>query len=170
MEQTETKNKLSDLLSTLSDDELIFIGSATSWFFIGTVEEYRRYEKAIDRKLMDYWKDKIKIEKDNIQKLCKSYYDSVEKELETRGNPETDGFNLTAWYRTYFKNIRFRNTFIPTADREVIDTYQRIEEGTAIVLEGSEVGEHYDWQEWVEFGGEEKLKKYMEEIKNDADT
>ena len=170
MEQTEKKNKLSDLLSSMSDDELIFVGAATSWFFIGTVEEYRHYEKAVDRKLKDYWKEKIRLEKNSFKLLLFSYLDNIDREIQTHKDPETDGCNLTTWYRTYFKNIGYRNNFKPTSEREVLDTYPRMEEGTAIILEGSEVGEYYDSEEWELFNGEEKLKKYMEAIKNDADT
>ena len=172
METTEEKkNKtLSELLSSMSDDELIFIGAKTAWFFVGTVEEYRHYEKAVDRKLKDYWKEKIRLKKISFKRLLLSYLDNIEREIQTHKDTETDGFNLTTWYRTYFKDIGYRNNFKPTYEREVLDTYPHKEEGTAIVLEGEEVGEYYDSEEWELFNGEKKLKKYMETIKNDADT
>ena len=165
MEQTEKKNKLSAFLSVMSDDELIFVSSATSWFFVGTVSEYRHYEKAIDRKLLDYFSRRIRNEKDNIRRLCTSYINDVTSEANRHKRPEADGYNLTTWYRALQKNIQCRNTFVPTMEREVVNSYPRIKEGTAIIVEGEEVGEYYDSEEWEQFGGKKKLEKYMEEIR-----
>lgn len=161
MEQTETKNKLSDLLSTMSDDELIFVGSKTLWFFIGTVEECRNCSNAIDAQLMDFWKKKIDSDKKFIKNLCSSYIRDVVKCSHTHKDPATDSYNLRSRYIGYYENLKQHRSFKPIFEREVTLIYPRIKEGTAIVLEGNECGEYYDLEEWNNGNGIEKLKKYM---------
>ncbi len=124
---------LKDRINKASDDEILFIGASSSFFFIGTKAEY---EKDIEGIQNDYIKEAERLISVNKSRLNPS--DLPEKR---RKAYERTIKNLT----DYIKN------FTPFGCRKIVGEYPRgIEKGTILVTEGKETGGYWFRSEYLE--------------------
>lgn len=148
-------------LEQLNNDELIYIGSKSAFFFIGTVKEFKERYYSIQMQ----WKNKFQaavqsaenkvnahMEKKPIEGLDKvdhvrNYFTG---KLETIVTPyeklkkdwDVHYINLNRSYETSKKNLE---KFKPFMKRTVIESYHRIDpqDGTVIIIKGREVGNYW---------------------------
>ena len=142
--------------SSIDDNEVIYLGAKTNFFFIGTKAELMRDLDDIETWCHDYTLN----EAVNAER-------SWEKSIMS-GLPQKDryGDNKKAWHEAAFTAInslgiaqkrlidskRAVKEYTPFVRRTIISTYKKDpasgEEGTAIIIFGSEVGDYWTYKEY----------------------
>ena len=164
----EEKSTLSEVIETMPEDEIIFLGSQTLWFYVGEAKELKKLHKAIDRQLYDTLQRQITKCKENIFKTCRSFILAADREVKTVKDIEAKSLYLTLQYNEMFHFIELRDNQKPIMEREVKMTYERDEDGTAIVLEGEETGGYSYMDEWIAKHGRAKLRAFEKEDEDDV--
>lgn len=163
----EEKRTLSEVIETMPEDEIIFLGSQTLWFYVGEAKELKKLHKAIDRQLHDTLQRQITKCKENIFKTCRSFILAADRESKTVKDIESKSRYLAMQYNEMFHFIKLRDNQKPIMEREVKMTYE-LEDGTAIVLEGEETGDYCDMDEWLGKYGRSKLRAFEKEDEDDV--
>ena len=167
----EKNNVLREFLALMNDDDHICVGSSSSYFFCGTVADFKKYHKAIDRKLEEYWEDRVANARETVLGTCSGISKDISEKSRNHKNIETNCLELSRAYKAYFVNLDNLNKFLPVYHREVKESYPRFDEPcTAIIVEGGEMGEYWSEEEFYDLYGLENLKNYMVGDENDADT
>lgn len=167
----EKNNDLQEFLAAMSDDDHICVGSASSYFFCGTVSDFKKCHKAIDRKLEEYWKNRVASAREAVLGTCSGIAKDIREGTLRHNNIDANCFDMSRIYKTYFANLDNLNNLLPVYQRKVKESYPRFDEPcTAVIVEGKEAGEYWYEEEFYDLYGLEKLKKYMEDDENDADT
>ena len=164
----EEKRTLSEVIETMPEDEIIFLGSQRLWFYVGEANELKKLHKAIDRQLYDTLQRQITKCKEKIFMTCRSFILAADRELKTVKDIEAKSMYLALQYNEMFHFIELRDNQKPIMEREVKMTYERIDDGTAIVLEGEETGDYSYMDEWIAKHGRAKLKAFEKEEEDDV--
>lgn len=148
------KDYVNDL--KIKDDELIYVGCESGWFFIGTKKEFnkdismvtekyrRRYENAFNNAKKDIEGTRIRLPEfkedisDEAWELnCKFEAIKLYKSIEMK---------FDKYYRTKNRHL----TFTDFETREVVDSYKKdIYPGTAIIVKGKDSGDYWTREEYL---------------------
>lgn len=146
--------KLMEKLETLPNDTIVHIGARSSYFFIGTVDEFKEDADLLNKVLIERHKNAMK----------SMYYQMVAiiKDCEERHKLETKKAycrRVTArmkMIQTICKRINTKadaiTNHIDVRQREVIDEYPRIsDEGICLIVSGVDMGSFWfkeERQKW----------------------
>lgn len=133
---------LDAVMSKMSEEKTVFIGAASGYLFIGTMEEYRADFPAIEAEADEALKNTTK----KINELIEEINAAISEE-----NEHLDGIKLNEIQRNLTevkKTLR---------EREVLEVYEKIldgnESGTAVIIRGSERGRYWFRKEYEEKRG-----------------
>lgn len=155
---------LDEFMKTADKDTDYFVGSTSNFFFIGNPEEY---QKVIDQMSIDFVeavKKQKKASESRLNRLIKHgeprCLADLEKYIERYYKEKSRLEKLVDIKKEYLK------TFVPLRYREIKEVYEREihNDGTVVIIEGSEWGKYWDKQEYVtgiiDFNGDD----YEEDI------
>lgn len=138
-------------------DGVVYCGSASSYWYIG---EAKTAVRGINRVSGDY-KHRFEIlSKRTNKEIAKYTHEIAEKEESLsglQGKERKDTEKTIRKRKQELESAKQRkvrydaalNPWIPFLQREVTDTYRLITaDGTAIIVEGIEVGEYWDMDDW----------------------
>ena len=114
---------------------MFFIGSSVAFIMIVTPEQFRQHEK--------YWTKYFK--QKHLQFM-------LEKEKELNRVKKARGKGGTAFTRRYMRAKEIYDSFKPLKDRQVIDVYDKLYGGTAVIVEGAEIGTYWLAEEYIDTG------------------
>ena len=152
---------LNDRLQEFNNDELVYIGSRSAFFFIGTSKEFYEQEYRLNRKWKQKYVDSLRnaetkltmhIEKkpEEGKDLIQTYKDLFTHKTTTIVTPYDK--LLKDWEkrkaeleRQKEKASKSIDKFKSFRDRKVIESYHRIDpnDGTVIIIKGNEVGGYW---------------------------
>lgn len=157
---TSAKIKLSDMISTMEKDQILYIGSKTGYFFIGTAEEYEKGITELSRK----YHEAAEVGEANAIYDFKKIFANMLKESET-ANP--DGTNMDGMLDAAkalgnaSERIRhYRDAlsgWVDFQNRPVMDHYRKCWSDTgsgetvpgySIIVSGTESGPYWMKSEW----------------------
>ena len=164
-------------LEQLNNDELIYIGSKSAFFFIGTVSEFK--EKC--NELQAAWENKFQANFDSSERRIKLHLEKkpkegteVKKVFKNFATGKHEGTSvpyeqlLAQWQRHLDGLEKYRvlsikqlERFKPFMGRKVIESYHRIDpdDGVCIIIKGFEVGSYWFY--------EDTKKKHIEDDEDD---
>lgn len=148
--------KVIDYINQAPGNELIYIGAASSYFFIGTKTDFFEYKRAINDDMLRIAQHSLKC---FIQERRRIQNGGL---VIARGTPASNEAWVAACDYTYRRlqlldlNIpkmkEYISNYKPIEEREILDTYKRFTEGngTVLIVEGDEVGQLWFYHEFIE--------------------
>lgn len=129
---------LSDFIKTLPDDEIMYIGSASSYFFIGDKKTLLDDLPILDNQFWEY----------NVQLFRRRLHECVRYK---RAHKPIEYHMSSKYLKNTSKNMF--NQSLPLLKRKIVSTHKKIlidEPGTSIIVEGNEYGSFWFWHEYEE--------------------
>lgn len=145
---------LDDVLHELGDDNsILYIGSASSYFCIGTAKEVNSMIDTISDaylKLFTNYYEKNKEEMEQFSKLIKQLSLANTDDLEACAEElATLSEKITTTSKATRKAMKRLETFKNMRERQIKDAYYKIsDEGISIILTGVETGKYWTKDEW----------------------
>lgn len=161
----EVKN-LDHLMGELLDTDIVSIGSAQAYFFIGTKAEYEATIDAVSDELLQNLRERRKEMFDTRDSFCESYDDLADTQPECRWNQIPDeeykriaklaeALRISAKAMPHIKHrlpiVEQQITaFTPVRERAVLEFYPRLDldSGWCAIVEGSEHGKYWTLEEY----------------------
>lgn len=161
----EVKN-LDQLMGELLDTDIVSIGSAQAYFFIGTKAEYEATIDAVSNELREKLRATRREMLDTRDLFCESYDDLADTQPECRWNqiPDEEYKRIAKLAETLRKSAsampRIKRRlpiveqqivgFKPVRKRAVLEFYPRIDPdgGWCVIVEGSEYGKYWTLEEY----------------------
>lgn len=161
--------RLRSALKELNNDELVYIGSKSAFFFVGHPQEFLEQADEIS----NAWHMKFLHFEQNAQKALENHQfikprngkNAIRKiyNVSTRKNEDivvSYKDLMKEWERRYkslqktYDNVKHTvENFKPFLDRTVKDQYRRIDEsGTIIIIRGQEVGQCWTHKDYLTKG------------------
>lgn len=156
--------QLKRAIERMDDKTIIFIGSKTNFFFIGTKSEWYRDQEAIENWCSRFTKNEAVLARESWEKTIYS------------GLPVRSNFaNYDSWAKAAFDAVtnlgntqrrlinskRALKDYRPVQDRQIVEEYDRIvpdeDPGRIFIINGSEVGLYWTREEY-------KTKKIEESV------
>lgn len=136
---------LSDVIDKLPDDEVIYIGSDTGFFFAGSKTEYYR---DIDQISQDYLQTAHKKLKEHLKRIKKLNEDLRKPVVDFAQTKTIQGKIRTAVEKAQY-NEKYISEFEPIPDRNVLEIYKRLQgDGICIIVAGDENGKYWSAEEY----------------------
>lgn len=142
-------SKVLEVLNTLDPQEVVFIGSSSGWFDINRAGAMRQHEYIVD--LSEMLLKQFVALRDSSEK---AFNELLKKQLQW-----SKGITLKRQYEevwkgyvketedAYCRAVKYKEnveTFVPLWEREVKETYERLQgDGTCIVVPGAECGRYW---------------------------
>lgn len=130
--------KLSECIK--DEDQLYYIGTATGFVCIVTGREYPKHIRA--------WSE---IFKKRIKRLCEEQKKRLDLAYDSK-----DSKHIQTCAEELAKRIKYLEEWTDFSERPVLENYQRISGGTALILPGDEVGVFWEHDEYVQ-----RYKKFV---------
>lgn len=139
--------RLEQFIDTQSSDQLLFIGSSSGFFFIGTPKEFKERHETVQEKIKRRYRYSAMDRKRDLEKLMTTVDvkdDPIEyaKALEARARDIRE-----VQEKLERMNERLFN-FQPLKDRIVRDYYHKELGGIAVIVDGQEEGRFWTKEEW----------------------
>ena len=167
MEIIEVENgnfSLSDILKELDPDEIVFLGSHSSFFDVNQAKVFmdESYIEKLSAKLLKNWNDSVSNAKNELLRLLLSPpkwsypIDILTSQLEKREDEIKKYLEIfPGWIkRVNQKMASLRNLedclarYLPIEKRAVKSVYKRIQgDGTVIIISGDEAGDYWFLEE-----------------------
>lgn len=136
---------LKEYLEKADADTILHIGAGNSFFFVGPKGEFKPED--IDT----FFKDKAK-------RLCENYVKYISRSLERVLSDGLEEKTKQSSYRRIKENLRpilsnvtYLHDFTPVSEREVKETYKRLQgDGIVVIVDGTEFGLYWDRKEYLE--------------------
>lgn len=144
------KITLDDVVREYGEDEIIQIGSISGYFFIGTPKEYEEMIDGISKQYEEYFKRRAEETQAELESLC----GAVEKEKDEKTYHYVDrllkrAMNIVKAHDAAARARQKRRDFTDLRTREIKNRYRLPVGGfKAIIVEGCEIGEYWDKEEW----------------------
>ena len=140
---------LDEAVKKMDDDEIIHIGSASGFVYIGTKQQYEQMIDSISDRCHKFFKDAKK----RYTRKIKNYSEklkSIDKESETYEKESRMITECIQRYKRYLKQVcGVLERFKPMRERSVKEIYKRIsKDGIVITMEGDETGKYWSKDEW----------------------
>ena len=137
---------LKEYLEKADRETILHIGAGNSFFFVGPKEEFKSED--IDTFF-----------KDDAKRRCENYVKCISRSLERVFN---DGLEekmkqqshrrIKEHLQPILSNVTYLHDFTPVAEREVKETYKRLQgDGIVVIVEGAEFGPYWDRKEYLEY-------------------
>ena len=136
---------LREYLEKADAEEILHIGAGNSFFFVGPKEEF-------DPETIDaFFKDEAK-------RRCENYVKYISRSLERVFNDGLEEKTKQSSHRRIkehlqpiLSNVTYLHDFIPVIEREVKETYKRLQgDGIVVIVEGTEFGPYWDRKEYLD--------------------
>lgn len=139
--------RLEQFIDTQSDDQLLFIGSASGYFFVGTPREFKESREEVEEKIKKRFRLSYMDKARDVRKLLTVIKVSEDPEeyatvLEIRARQIRD--ELEKLNRMNERLTEFQ----PLNERIVKDYYHKALGGLAIIVDGQEDGRYWTKEEW----------------------
>jgi len=161
--------KIEEVLKSIEDNEIIFVGSKTSWFFIGTKADYEDYKQGID----GYLRNSFIVQKNKLRSHIENRLGAIQACVDagkyTFGKNDTwceDLKNDLLMFLDCEKNLK---EYVPISEREVLETYDGLEEGTMIKITGEEGGRYWLKKEFDEDHALNRIEAFLYSYGDDTD-
>lgn len=136
---------LADVIDNLPDDQVIYIGSDTGFFFIGSKAEYYR---DIERISQDYLQTAHKKLKEHLKRIKKLNEDLKKPVVDFAQTKTIQGKIRTAVEKAQY-NESYISSFEPITDRKVVEIYNRLQgDGICVIVTGAENGKYWSVEEY----------------------
>lgn len=142
---------LGDVLESRGNDEtLCFIGSASSYFCIGTLAEIDGIIDGISESYRKEYTDTFERLKEELSKIPqKAKYDGKEDLAKYGEKLVKYGEQIISAVKALRRAGKNYETFRPMRDRMIRDAYYKeCDNGIAIIVTGQETGKYWTKEEW----------------------
>lgn len=152
---------LQERINELDDETVIYLGAASSFFFIGTKSEF---EKDIDEISRTYYKNMV-AEKKKIENDRKHFAEVMKQIKKISGKTDSKADmdevvklsfilnNISKRLQYGIKRIKTLgfhiDNFIPMRNRQIKREYDRLQGGHVILIDGIEVGRFWFYEEYL---------------------
>lgn len=139
--------ELDKLVDSMSEDTRIYLGSKSSFFFIGTKAEYERDIDVISAKLLNGY---IRTAR-NAAKEARKRFTKLHEAAKGGELPEPEEYDVIAEkVKSYLKNTAYAARFVSVRQREICMHYGGIEAGSMkIIVQGDEEGAYWLPEEYA---------------------
>lgn len=125
---------LGEVLQVMNPDSVVAIGSKVAFIFIETVQEFLQDSSKIDK----HCKEKIEYG------IFKTRYEMEQIRFSTMFSPAEKEIAIKAREKSITRRQKQLEHYVPLIDRAVKDIYDKdLDEATAIIVTGSEVGDYW---------------------------
>ena len=136
---------LREYLEKADAEEILHIGAANSFFFVGPKGEFN--PEHIDA----FFKGEAK-------RRCENYVKYISRSLERVFNDGLEEKTKQSSHRRIkehlqpiLSNVTYLHDFTPVAEREVKEIYKRIQgDGIVVIVDGTEFGPYWDRKEYLD--------------------
>lgn len=136
---------LKEYLEKADEEIILHIGSGNSFFFVGLKTEFKQDD--IDT----FFKSEAK-------RRCENYVKCISRSLE---RVFSDGLKEEAKQQSHrrikehlqpiLSNVTYLHDFTPVIEREVKETYKRLQgDGVVVIVDGTEFGPYWDRKEYLD--------------------
>lgn len=143
---------LQEYLEKANADTILHIGAGNSFFFVGPKGEFKPED--IDAFL-----------RGEAKRRCENYVKCISRSLERvfsdgpkEKTKQSSHRRIKEYLQPILSNVTYLHDFVPVIDREVKETYKRLQgDGIVVIVEGTEFGLYWDREEYLEY--REKRKR-----------
>ncbi len=136
---------LKEYLEKADEEIILHIGSGNSFFFVGPKTEFKPDD--IDT----FFKSKAK-------RLCENYVKCISRSLERvfgdgleEKTRQQSHRRIKYHLQLILSNVTYLHDFTPVAEREVKETYKRLQgDGVVVIVDGTEFGPYWDRKECLD--------------------
>lgn len=140
---------LDEAVREMDDNEIIHIGSASGFVYIGTKQQYDQMIDSISDRYHNFFKDAKKRYTRKIKKYSEKLK-ALDEESETYEKEYRMITECVQRYKRYLKQVcGVIDRFKPMRERMVKEIYKRIsKDGIVITIQGDETGKYWSKDEW----------------------
>lgn len=138
----EKEQTLNDVLKNIDEEELVHLGVASGYVFVGKKEQLNNVLDKLDfEAYMDYKDKMLSLERDIVAQTYR-----LEENINRIKAAQEE---ITKNFEKITANLnKAGEKYVHLKDRPVKDKYERITEGISILLDGDEAGEFWDRSEY----------------------
>lgn len=150
------KKETLDEIVTKNKNEMLYIGAASSFFFIGTYDEYQEKIDILTKDFENNFEKTLQITERKVNKIITSMHNLTKK---PDAKSEKELISIAVAYKPAYEarsaareKFDFFKTNPDLREREVVSITKRIpndgEKGVLIVIEGYEIGSYWTKEEY----------------------
>lgn len=137
---------LREYLEKADADTILHIGAGYSFFFVGPKEELNPED--IDT----FFKDEAKCRCENYVKCISRSLERVFSDGSEEKTKQSSHRRIKEHLQPILSNVTYLHDFTPVSEREVKETYKRLQgDGIVVIVEGTELGLYWDRKEYLEY-------------------
>lgn len=137
---------MKEYLEKADADTILHIGAGNSLFFVGPKGEFKPED--IDT----FFKDEAKRRCENYVKYISRSLERVFSDCLEEKTKQSSYRRIKENLRPILSNVTYLHDFTPVSEREVKETYKRLQgDGIVVIVEGTELGLYWDRKEYLEY-------------------